>query len=131
MGSNMSFIPISIDELLDGTNFITDDSLLPFEEGGTTYNVGKSTLVPNIKAGSSTVAINSTISIVFNTPFATTPNVVVSFAGDLDYTFRDKGIALSIFNISTTGFTVRYDEPAGTGIDPAPFEWIATDAGDP
>jgi len=85
----------------------------------------------DVKGGSDTVVVNSTTAIVFNTAFVGTPNVVVSFAGNVDFVDNEKAIALSVFNISTTGFTVRYDEKDGNSPSPASFEWLATDAGDP
>ena len=83
------------------------------------------------KSGSGTVALGGTTTVSFNTAFSTAPNVVVSFATDVNYTTAEKGVALSVYNITVNGFTVRYDEPDGTGIDPASFEWMATNAGNP
>jgi hypothetical protein len=83
------------------------------------------------KSGSSTVARNGTTAIVFNTAFATAPRVVTNFEGNVNYLSGEKGAVLSVFSISTTGFTIRYDEPNGTGPNPATFQWFATVAGDP
>ena len=83
------------------------------------------------KSGSGTVALGGTTTVSFNTAFSTAPNVTVSFATDVNYTTAEKGVALSVYNITVNGFTVRYDEPDSSGIDPASFEWIATNAGNP
>ena len=69
--------------------------------------------------------------MTFNTAFSTAPNVVVNFEGNVNYLSGEKGAVLSVYSIGTSGFTVRYDEPDGSGINPANFQWIATSAGDP
>ncbi len=86
--------------------------------------------VPDIKSGADTVALDGTTTVSFNTAFATVPNVVLNFSGNVDYAASEKGLNLSVYNITVNGFTVRYDQFDGTE-DPASFQWIATSAGDP
>ena len=86
--------------------------------------------VPDIKSGADTVALDGTTTVTFNTAFSTAPNVVLNFSGNVDYAASEKGINLSVYNITVNGFTVRYDQFDGTE-DPANFQWIATSAGDP
>ena len=111
----------------------TDNQILRFDSGGDKW--GPENLPggggADVKAGTSTVTRGGTKAITFTTAFSSTPRVVVCFGGNNDYTSGEKGAGLSVYSISTTGFTVRYDEPNGSGPDPATFEWIATDAGDP
>ena len=83
------------------------------------------------KSGTDSIARNGTTSVVFNTAFATAPNVVVCFEGNVNYLSGEKGAVLSVYSISTTGFTVRYDEPDGSGPNPGDFQWFASVAGDP
>jgi len=97
-------------------------------DGSWTVPAGTS---PDIKSGTDSVARNGTTTVSFNTSFSTAPNVVVSFEGNVNYLSPEKGVVLSVYSIGTTGFTVRYDEPDGSGIDPANFQWIATPAGNP
>lgn len=67
--------------------------------------------------------------MTFNTAFSATPEVIVSFGGNTDYWVDEKGVGLSVYSISTTAFTVRYDVGGGGGPSTATFHWIATNAG--
>ena len=82
----------------------------------------------NVKSGSGSVTGTDT-DVTFNTAFSTAPDVVVSFTGDTDYTSGEKGAILTVYGITTSQFTIRYEAPDGVGT--AFFDWIATDAGNP
>lgn len=74
----------------------------------------------DIKSGIK-VASSGSNSVTFNTPFASTPQVVL--------TVQDAGLALrdclyKVTAVSTTGFSFDADAAAT-------YAWIATDAGDP
>jgi len=90
-----------------------------------------STSMVSVKSGTATVSRNGSQIVTFGAVFSDIPNVVVSFSANADYTVAEKGTALSVFNITTSSFTVRYDEPNDSGVNPANFQWIATDAGNP
>ncbi len=86
----------------------------------------------NIKAGSiASISEGSSATVTFNTAFSGIPNVVVNFEGNVNVGGGEKGATLSVYTISTTGFTVRYDAASPT-VNPATnVQWMATDAGDP
>ena len=74
----------------------------------------------NVKSGTK-VATTSLVSVTFNTPFASTPRVMLTVQ-DSDITLRD--CLYAVRSVSTTGFTFEVDAFAV-------YAWIATDAGDP
>lgn len=88
--------------------------------------------VADVKNGSiASISAAGTSSVVFTTEFANAPNVVVNYEGNVDHYSGEKGGGLSVYSISISGFTVRYDA-ASASQDPATnIQWIATDAGDP
>jgi len=81
------------------------------------------------KGGTVSVTRGSSVTVTFGTAFSGTPNVTVSFGEDQNYVVGEKGVSLAVYSVSTTGFTVRYDDPSGSGDSPATIQWIATDAG--
>jgi len=88
--------------------------------------------IPNVKSGTiPSIPEGGNTSVVFNTAFNITPNVVVNFEGNVDHSSGEKAAVLSVYSMSTIGFTVRYDA-ASPGVDPTTnVQWIATSAGDP
>ena len=88
--------------------------------------------IPDIKSGSiPSIPEGGNTSVVFTTAFSGTPQVVLNFEGNVDHSSGEKAAVLSVFSISTIGFTARYDA-ASPGVDPTTnVQWIATSAGDP
>jgi len=88
--------------------------------------------IPDIKNGTiPSISEGGNTSVVFNTAFSVTPNVVLNFEGNVDHSSGEKAAVLSVYSISTIGFTARYDA-ASPGVDPTTnVQWIATSAGDP
>lgn len=88
--------------------------------------------IPNIKSGTiPSIPEGGSTAVVFNTAFSVTPQVVVNFEGNVDHSSGEKAAVLSVYAMSTTGFTTRYDA-ASPGVDPTTnVQWIATSAGDP
>jgi len=88
--------------------------------------------IPDIKNGSiPSIPEGGNTSVVFNTAFSVTPNVILNFEGNVDHSSGEKAAVLSVYSISTIGFTARYDA-ASPGVDPTTnVQWIATSAGDP
>ncbi len=85
----------------------------------------------NVKSGDGgTISLGGTDSVTFGTAFVGTPQVIVQFTGNVNHYSGEKGTGLSVYSITTDGFTVRYDGSSAP-IDPASWSWIATDAGDP
>lgn len=77
-------------------------------------------VVSATKSGTIAATLGSN-SVTFNTPFASTPRVVLSVQ-DASLALRD--CLYKVTAVSTTGFS--FDTDAG-----ATYSWIATDAGDP
>ena len=85
----------------------------------------------NVKSGSDSVGIGDTKTINFTTAFISIPNVVVGWSGNSNYGIEEEGFVLTVFNITVNSFDIKYFETSGAGIDPALFQWIATDGGNP
>ncbi len=81
----------------------------------------------NVKSGfESAVAEGGTRSVTFNTVFAATPDVVVSFA--------DSSAEISVLaahTVSVSGFTITVTKSGGGGSANRDVAWVATDAGNP
>jgi len=73
----------------------------------------------NVKSGTIAASIGSN-SVVFNTPFAATPRVVLTVQDNI--ALRD--CLFQVTAVSATGFSFDADAAATYG-------WVATDAGDP
>lgn len=73
----------------------------------------------NVKSGTIAASLGSN-SVVFNTPFAATPQVVLTVQDNI--ALRD--CLYQVTAISTTGFSFNVDAAAT-------YAWVATDAGDP
>ena len=73
----------------------------------------------NVKSGTKAAATGSN-SVTFNTPFASTPRVVLTVQDSI--ALRD--CLYEVTAVSTTGFSFDVDAAAT-------YVWIATDAGDP
>jgi len=83
---------------------------------------------PVMKSGRITGQIeNATITITFNTAFASVPNVVATI-GDIQ-SGQDSIVTLD--NILATAFDLRIEHVGGGGAVSRDVEWIATVAGDP
>ncbi len=79
----------------------------------------------NVKSGfESAVTEGGTRAVTFNTAFAATPDVVVSFA--------DSSAEISVLaahTVSVSGFTITVTKSGGGGSANRDVAWIATDAG--
>lgn len=73
----------------------------------------------NVKSGIKTASTGGN-SVIFATPFASTPHVVLTVRGNIN--LRD--CIYKVTSISTTGFSFEVDLGCS-------YIWIATDAGDP
>jgi hypothetical protein len=76
----------------------------------------------NVKSGVVNVTAGGSAVVTFVTPFAATPQVIVTN----QFASADTSTTLSVFPVSTTGFTIR-----GAGNAAGTVAWIATDAGNP
>lgn len=96
----------------------------------TEIEISSTATIIEIKSGSGTVSLGGNTSVTFNTNFTSVPNVVASLQGNVSYVANEKGQSLSVFDILVGGFEIRYDAVDGQ-IDPATFNWIATNEGNP
>jgi hypothetical protein len=76
----------------------------------------------NVKSGVVNLTAGGSAVVTFVTPFASTPQVIVTN----QFASADTSTTLSAFPVSTTGFTLR-----GAGNAAGTVAWIATDAGNP
>lgn len=76
----------------------------------------------NVKSGVVNLGAGGSAVVTFTTPFQATPAVMVTSA----FNSADTSTTLSVFPVSTTGFTIR-----GAGNAAGTVAWIATDAGNP
>jgi hypothetical protein len=76
----------------------------------------------NVKSGAVNLTAGGSAVVTFTTPFASTPHVVVTN----QFSSADTSTTLSVFPVSTTGFTIR-----GAGNAAGTVAWIATNAGNP